>query len=163
MRPGPPDHGAPLRTVGVRLSRISLFDGPIDVRLVDRTSNYHHDAGSVTDRVLAERLAAHKPGSSCAASAVRDKLATRGGEVSFDEQWPTFTQAIEHWTGQLSRSPVRHVTWTCWNVACECAQDLKIGARRGETVPLRCRQCGRTQRVALAELDAAPSETSPQS
>ena len=146
----------------MRLSRSSLFDGPIDVRLVDRTSNTHHDAGSVTDRVLAERLAAHKTGSARTASSVRGKLAARGGEASFDEQWPTFTQAIEHWTGEGSRSPVRQVSWTCWNVACECAQDVKIGARRGETVPLRCRQCGRTQRVALTELDAAPSEASPE-
>jgi hypothetical protein len=152
-----------LKTVGVRLSRISLFEGPIDVRLVDRSSNYHHDAGSLTDRVLAERLATRKPGSASAAAAVRNKLATRAGEASFDEQWPTFTQAIEHWSGERSRSPVRQVSWTCWNVACECAQDVKIGARRGETVSLRCRQCGRTQRVALAELDEAPSEASPES
>jgi hypothetical protein len=147
----------------VRLSRISLFEGPIAVRLVDRTSNYKHDAGSVTDGVLAERLATRKPGSASAATAVRDQLATRAGEASFDEQWPTFTQAIEHWTGERSRSPVRHVSWTCGNVACECPQEVKIGARRGETVPLRCRQCGRTQRVALTEIDDPPSETSPES
>jgi hypothetical protein len=140
-----------LRTVGVRLSRISLFEGPIEVRLVDLASNYQHDLGSVTDRVLAERLATRKPASGSAASAVRSKLAARAGEASFDEQWPTFTQAIEHWTGERSRSPVRQVSWTCWNVACECAQDVKIGARPGETVSLRCRQCSRTQRVALTE------------
>jgi len=149
-----------MKTVAIRLNRINLFEGPISVRLFDRSSNSHHDAGSVTDDALAERLAARKPGSHSAAAEVQNKLSARAGEASFEEKWPTFTKAIEHWSGEGSRSPVRLVTWTCRNVACEFAQDVKIGARRGETVPLRCRQCGRTQRVTLAELAAPPREVS---
>ena len=140
-----------MRTIGVRLHRVNLYDGPIAVRLVDRTSNFHHDPGTVTDGALAERLASHTLSKRDTAEEITRKLADNPAGATFTQRFPTFEHAIDHWAGEQSRSPVKRVKWSCLNVACELVNDVKIGARLRETAPLRCRQCGRTQLVALGE------------
>jgi hypothetical protein len=138
-----------VRTIGVRLQRLDLYDGPIAVRLVDRANNFHHDPGLVTDGALAERLASSRLGMRDTAVEITRKLLGSPSEAAFSTKWPTFEHAIEHWTGEQSRSPVKRVTWTCLNVFCGFSNGIEIGARRHETTPLKCRQCGRTQRVGL--------------
>lgn len=134
-----------MRTIGVRLERLDLFDGPIAVRLVDQANNSHHDPGPVTDGALAERLA------SCgrSGSAICRKLSHGPGTTTFSEKWPTFGHAIDHWSGEGSRSPVKPVAWTCLNVLCGYVNHIRIGAGRRETTSLQCKQCRRTQRVGL--------------
>jgi hypothetical protein len=51
-----------VRTIGVRLQRLDLYDGPIAVRLVDRANNSQHDPGLITDGALVERLASSRLG-----------------------------------------------------------------------------------------------------
>lgn len=139
-----------MRTIEVRLQRLYLYDGPIAVRLVDRANNSHHDPGSVTDGALAERLASYEL-SGRSEGAIRRKLSRNPAEATFREEWPTFGQAIDHWVGEGSRSPVKRVTWTCLNVFCGFGNRSQIGARCRETTSLKCQQCGRTQRVGLSK------------
>lgn len=138
-----------MRTIGVRLRRVYLYDGPIAVRLVDRANNFHHDPGLISDGALADRLASSRLGRRDAAEEITRKLSANPSEAAFSTKWPTFEHAIEHWSGEQSRSPVKRVTWTCLNVVCGFVNGIQIGARRHETAPLRCRQCERTQRVGL--------------
>lgn len=149
-----------MKTIAVRLQRIHLYDGPIAVRLVDRDNNSHHDPGSVTDGALAERLASREPGRRDTTVRIARQLSAGPAEAVFDERWPTFGDAIDHWAGEGSRSPVRRVKWQCLNVACEVVHEIKIGARSRETAPMKCQQCGRTQRVMLGGEDAPPPEVS---
>jgi hypothetical protein len=148
-----------MKNIGVRLYRIHLYDGPIAVLLVDRANNSHYDGGSVTDGALAERLASNRAGRRDVALRITRRLSDGHAEATFDEWWPTFGDAIDHWAGSSTRSPVRRVKWRCMNVFCEFIHDVKIGARRRETAPLKCQQCGRTQRVMLG-LNGAPPQVS---
>lgn len=137
-----------MRTISIRLQRFDPYDGPIAVRLVDEATNSHHDPGPLTDGALAERLASGECGGR-RGSAIRRRLLTSPEETTFRERWPTFGHAIDHWAGELSRSPVRRVNWTCLNVLCGFLNQIHIGALDRETTALKCRQCRRTQRVGL--------------